>query len=92
MKLDLSELKLEGMSHYLRTFFGEKNLPFVRWAIKANDGMEHDIDNGVVLEFIAIAPEHEQVGIGNMIRRIDFANGDVNHYLRHLAGALVNSY
>jgi hypothetical protein len=38
---------------------------------------------------LTCAPEHEQAAIKNTIVRIDFANGDVMHYFKHLAGALV---
>ena len=34
------------------------------------------------------APAREQDGIKTMLVRIDFANGDVMDYFKHLAGAL----
>ena len=78
------------MIQYLKTFFEEKKLPDVTWELVDNQGMTHIISNEVVIEAIDNAPKHEQEGIANMIRRIDFANGDVNDYLKHLAGALIN--
>lgn len=79
------------MINYLKTFFAEKNLPLVNWEIEDNTGTTHFISNEVVIEHIAIAPVAEQQNIANVIRKIDFANGDVNHFLNHLAGALINA-
>lgn len=75
---------------YLKTFFDEKNLPLANWELEDQDGVTHWISNEVVIEYIHAAPRQEQVKIANMIRKIDFMNGDVNHFLRHLAGALIN--
>ena len=41
-----------------------------------------------VLEAIEHAPAHEQAAIKNTLVRIDFANGDLMGYFKHLAGAL----
>ena len=78
------------MIPYLSTFFAEKALPFTDWELIAKDGAVHFIDNEVVIEAIGGASMDEQVAIANMIRRIDFVNGGVNDYLKHLAGALIN--
>ena len=42
----------------------------------------------VVVETIKSAPDHERKGIKSMMVKIDFVNGDVKHYLRHLAQAI----
>jgi len=78
------------MTPYLKTFFEEKNLPEVSWELKDNNGVTHHIGSAVVLEAIEKAPQSEQSDIADVIRRIDFVNGDVNDYLKHLAGALIN--
>jgi hypothetical protein len=78
------------MIRYLTVFFKEKNLPFVQWELTAQDGEMHIISNEVVIEAIKGAPKHEQEAIADIIRTIDFQNGDVNDYLKHLAGALIN--
>jgi len=77
-------------TRYLQTFFAEKRLPFVQWELTSNDGTFHIISNEVVVGNIYAAHISEQVQIANMIRRIDFLNGDVNDYLKHLATALIN--
>ena len=79
------------MIKYLETFFAEKQLPFASWELKDEEGILHIIDNGVVIENIELASAVEQNKIADVIRRIDFANGDVNDFLKHLAGALINA-
>ena len=69
---------------YLETFFEEKDLGFEIFNI---DGFI--ISNEQVIEEILNAPENEQKGIANVIRKIDFKNGDINDYLEHLAQALI---
>jgi len=77
---------------YLRDFFAEKDLPEVEWELTDDNGETHFIGNLVVLEHIAQTNEDEATRIGDVIRRIDFANGDVNHFLKHLAGALITGW
>lgn len=74
---------------YLKTFFEEKGLGVVAWEITSSDGTWNMLNNCVVLEAVNNCSQQEKTAIANMIRRIDFANGDVNDYLKHLAQALV---
>ena len=41
-----------------------------------------------LIESIKSAPEHERTGIKSMLVRIDFRNGPVLDYLKHLAQAV----
>lgn len=41
-----------------------------------------------VIDAIKSAPSHEQAAIKDTFVKIDFHNGDVYHFLNHLAGAL----
>lgn len=43
---------------------------------------------GCLLEAMEQAPSYEQATIAIMLRKIDFANGNVMHYLTHLAQAI----
>jgi len=74
---------------YLRDFFGEKDIPEVHWTLRDSSGMEHHISNLVVVEHITQVNKDEAEGIGNMLRKLDFENRDINGYLRHLAHALI---
>lgn len=76
---------------WLDTFLEEKQLPYESWEIEADSGL-HLIDTEVVVESIKNAPIQEQEKIKNVIVKIDFANGNVNHFFKHLAGALANNY
>jgi hypothetical protein len=46
----------------------------------------------VVIEAIDNAPAAEQEQIAGIVRKLDFANGDFHHFLRHLATALAARY
>lgn len=79
------------MIAYLETFFAEKDLDLdMCWTLQDNQEKWHWIGPKVVIAHIGRAPHAEQEAIAGMIRKIDFANGDVNDYLKHLAGALIN--
>lgn len=43
---------------------------------------------GDVVQAIINAPDHEQEKIKDIIVKIDFINGDVCHFFRHLGNAL----
>ena len=75
--------------NYLRTFFEEKELPYQQWEITNDEGTWNLISNEVVIEHVLLTQGEERTQIENVIRKIDFLNGDVNDFLRHLAGALV---
>ena len=73
---------------WLDTFISEKG-------IDLEDSFEIDLENsfniftyGVIVEHIKIAPASEQRKIKDVIVQIDFKNGDVRHFFRHLAKAL----
>lgn len=74
---------------YLRTFFDEKNLQDRHYRVASPSGETINvIPTSAVIEAILAAPESEQQHIATMLRRIDFVNGDIHHFLEHLAGAL----
>lgn len=77
---------------YLELFFEEKEINPTSWEIKGADGTTHFIDSDVVIEAILNCSNNEQAKIADMLRKIDFKNGDVVHYLEHLARGLVVNY
>jgi hypothetical protein len=77
---------------YLSTFFAEKDLGEQTYEATAPDGTLHLIPTGCVIEAIMRAPEGEQAQIVGVLRQIDFKNGNVHHFLNHLAGALAARY
>jgi hypothetical protein len=75
---------------YLRDFFSEKEIPEVTWDLEDKGGTPHHMPNTVVVEHITKCSPNEALQIGDVLRQIDFANGDVNHFFKHLAGAIIN--
>jgi hypothetical protein len=80
---------MNGFNKWFETFLTEKNLPYESWEMESQNGTFNIIDSDVVIEHIKIAPDHEQKAIKEMIVKIDFKNGNVNDFFKHLAGALV---
>ena len=72
------------MTTYFDRFFEEKDLPYQVWDIEVGDTV-HIIDSEAVIEAIKGTPANERRTIRNMLTRIDFVNGDVMDYLKHLA-------
>lgn len=72
---------------YIENFFEEKEIPEATFEVDGPSGINY-IPNTVVIEHIKIAPTQEQQQIANILRKIEFCNGDVNDFLKHLAGAL----
>lgn len=73
---------------YLKNFFDEKDLDEQTYTAESPSGETHIFTTGVVIEAIMAAPTSEQDGIAHIIRQIDFRNGNVHHFLNHLAQAL----
>lgn len=86
----IKDLAPKMPTKYLRDFFAEKDIPEVSWDLKDNEGTWHFMSNVVVVEHMTLISEAEAEQIANVLRKIDFANGDVNHFLQHLAGAIIN--
>lgn len=83
---------MTSFSKWFDTFLAEKSLPAASWELTAADGTTHWIDSDVVVEAIHGAPAGEQRGIKSTLVKIDFVNGNVNDFFRHLAQALVNNF
>jgi hypothetical protein len=75
---------------YLELFFEEKEIKYESWEIEHNDNI-HFIDTDYVIEAIKTAPAEEKEQIANTLRKIDFVNGNVNHFLKFLAEALIKT-
>ena len=77
---------------YLHRFFREKSLKPTTYHIVDSSGLSHSIPTQVVIEAIASTSGEERKHIEGIIRKIDFSNGDLHHFLRHLAQALGEQY
>ena len=72
---------------YLQDFFAEKDIEEKIFAVEGESGTNM-IPNVVVVEHIANCGRDEAKQLAGVFRKIDFANGDINHFLAHLAQAL----
>jgi hypothetical protein len=72
---------------YLRAFFAEKDIAGKTFEVEGDFGTNH-IPNECVVERMAQMSKGEAKGVEGILRKIDFANGDVNHFLAHLAQSM----
>jgi len=77
---------------YLKTFFAEKDLNDRLYEVESPNGDVHFISTEIVIEHIFAASSDEQTKIADIIRKIDFHNGDIHHFLTHLATALAANH
>ena len=75
-------------SNWLDTFISEKGIDTDDIFSIETDANDNIFDYAFVIAAMKTAPDHEQAAIKRTIIKIDFCNGDVCHYLRHLAQAL----
>ena len=73
---------------FFQTFFDEKDLVSKTYEVESPNGSVNLIPSEVVIERIKNTKGEEAKKIEAMLRKIDFMNGDVHHFLNHLAGAL----
>ena len=75
-------------ANWLDTLIEEKGIDLEQgFTVEGPSGENHMTYENVVFA-IKGASANEQAGIKNMLVRIDFANGDIRHYFRHLAQAI----
>lgn len=75
---------------WLKLFFEEKALQSRLYEVQAADGV-HLIGTETVIELIHQAPPNEQLTVMNVLTQIDFHNGNVHHFLNHLAACYVRT-
>jgi hypothetical protein len=81
----------EKLVEWFQTFFEEKDLAEQEWEI-VHKGQTHFIGTEFVKELLVKStPERELVQVRDMLVKIDFVNGDVNHFLKHLAESYIKT-
>ena len=73
------------MSNYFETFFSEKNLSNEIYEVTAPEGTVNFIESKAVIERIKQTKGLEAQKIEEILRVIDYKNGDVHHFLKYLA-------
>ena len=81
-----------SFNKWLDTFIEEKGIDLDETFEIVENNNTHIFEIGNVIENIKIAPPSEQAQIKDMIVKIDFYNGDVIDYFKHLAKALAKNY
>lgn len=72
------------MNTWIDLYLEEKQLPETEWNFELA-GTLHFIDSIRVIQLIKESSKAEQAIVKNALIRIDFANGNVLNYLKHLA-------
>lgn len=87
--IKLLTLKLYIMTTYLNNLISEKANISMTTPIEVEGASGTNFMNvGVIVEHILIAPKTEQQAIKNVLVKIDFNNGDILDFFKHLAKAL----
>lgn len=89
---EIQDLAPKMPTPFLRAFFAEKEIPERIFEFTDSRGVWHQVPNAVVVERIGACPVDAGLAeIERILRRIDFANGDVNHFLAHLARGMAEA-
>ncbi len=75
-------------SKWLDTFLSEKGIDAEQMLVVDGPSGENQIPVGCLVEAMKQAPRNERDAIKTTIVKIDFLNGDVLHYFKHLAQAI----
>jgi len=89
---EIPEVEENSFNKWLDTFIAEKGIELEDTFSLDGDESFHIFEVGNIIENIKIAPPEEQTQIKDMLVKIDFHNGSVIDYFKHLAQALVNNY
>jgi len=76
------------MKKYLVALFEEKNISLETSIEAQGESGTNFMTLQTVVDAIVIVPKHEQRKIKDILVQIDFKNGDVLHFMKHLANAL----
>jgi hypothetical protein len=73
---------------WITTFLAEKCIDLETTVEAVGASGTNWIPIGCLVDLMKLAPKHEQARIKDMLVRIDFRNGNVLDYLKHLAKAV----
>ena len=80
---------MASFNRWIDTFLDEKGIDGEEvLEVEAPDGTENCIPVGCLVDAFKGTTAAEQRAIKSTLVKIDFVNGDVRHYLRHLARAI----
>tara|TARA_R110002051_G_scaffold250847_2_gene310243 strand:+ start:241 stop:507 length:267 start_codon:yes stop_codon:yes gene_type:complete len=73
---------------FFDNFFSEKDLGEQTYDVESANGTLNVIPTSSVIDAIKSTQGNEAKKIESILRQIDFANGDVHHFLKHMAQGL----
>ena len=76
------------MNTFFNRYFNEKDLDNQVYEITTPNGTMNLIETDMVIAKIKTTQGEEAKKIEAIIRQIDYLNGDIHHFLRHLAQAM----
>lgn len=79
---------MSNFTNWIDTFIAEKGIDLEETFEFENENGWNLMPYGVVVEAIKTTTGNERAQIKNTIVKIDFANGDVCHFFRHLGRGL----
>jgi hypothetical protein len=82
----------DTFSKWLDTFVEEKGIDLEHDFYVKTEHNEHIVSVGSIVEQMKVATADEKSEIERIIVMIDFADGDVMHFLEHLAKPLAEAY
>jgi len=71
--------------NFFETFFSEKNLTEEVYTVTSANGTPNIIPSTVVIDAVKRTQGEEAKKIETILRKLDFLNGDIHHFLKHLA-------
>jgi len=89
---EIPEIKEDSFNKWLDTFIEEKGIDLNDVVEITTNNNTHFFEIGNIVEHIKATTKEEQTAIKDMIVKIDFHNGDVIDYLKHLAKALADNF
>lgn len=89
---EIEEKVESAFNKWLDTFIEEKGIDLEQVIEIKTETNTHYFEVGNIIANIKATTPEEQAGIKDMIVKIDFHNGDVVDYFRHLAQALAENY
>lgn len=83
-------MKLMNFRKWFETLIEEKGIDQEDFTVE-HEGMMHFIEMDVLKEFICKSPGDIQAKIKENLVYIDFKNGDIMDFLKHLAKGMIES-
>ena len=89
---EIPDIKEDSFNKWLDTFIEEKGIDLNNVVEITTNTKTHFFEIGNIVEHIKTTTQEEQRAIKDMMIKIDFHNGDIIDYFKHLAKALAEDF